>query len=122
MRQGEKRPGLDAKGHPFLFLTVAQNLCQIGQFRVPLGRQQVPLRVSPYVSGEIQQAKVSGAKHLPREGSLGFQTHPVFSWVTPCSGLCSLPPCIPVSPCLAIRLFLDQIPASTSLSAGDKYS
>ncbi|XP_035304115.1 interferon-induced 35 kDa protein isoform X3 [Cricetulus griseus] len=37
---------------------VAQNLCQIGQFRVPLGRQQVPLRVSPYVSGEIQQAKI----------------------------------------------------------------
>lgn len=37
---------------------VAQNLCQIGQFRVPLGRQHVPLRVSPYVSGEIQEAKI----------------------------------------------------------------
>nr|XP_048301687.1 interferon-induced 35 kDa protein isoform X2 [Myodes glareolus] len=37
---------------------VAQHLCQIGQFRVPLGRQQVPLRVSPYVSGEIQKALI----------------------------------------------------------------
>lgn len=39
---------------------MAQHLCQIGQFTVPLGRQQVPLRVSPYVSGEIQKAMVSG--------------------------------------------------------------
>ncbi|GAB1296873.1 Interferon-induced 35 kDa protein homolog [Apodemus speciosus] len=37
---------------------VAQHLCQIGQFRVPLGRQQVLLRVSPYVSGEIQKAEI----------------------------------------------------------------
>lgn len=37
---------------------VAQHLCQIGQFTVPLGRQQVPLRVSPYVSGEIQKAEI----------------------------------------------------------------
>ncbi|XP_051014655.1 interferon-induced 35 kDa protein [Acomys russatus] len=37
---------------------VAQHLCQIGQFIVPLGRQQVPLRVSPYVSGEIQNAEI----------------------------------------------------------------
>lgn len=37
---------------------VAQHLCQIGQFRVPLDRQQVLLRVSPYVSGEIQKAEI----------------------------------------------------------------
>ncbi|XP_055475681.1 interferon-induced 35 kDa protein [Psammomys obesus] len=37
---------------------VAQRLCRIGQFTVPLGQQQVPLRVSPYVSGEIQKAEV----------------------------------------------------------------
>ncbi|XP_021069459.1 interferon-induced 35 kDa protein [Mus pahari] len=37
---------------------VAQHLSQIGQFRVPLGRQQVLLRVSPYVSGEIQEAEI----------------------------------------------------------------
>lgn len=37
---------------------VAQHLCQIGQFKVPLGRQQVLLRVSPYVSGEIQKAEI----------------------------------------------------------------
>lgn len=43
---------------------VAQHLCQIGQFRVPLDRQQVLLRVSPYVSGEIQKAEV-------REGGAG---------------------------------------------------
>ncbi|XP_062968808.1 interferon-induced 35 kDa protein isoform X1 [Cynocephalus volans] len=38
---------------------VAQNLCQIGEFRVPLGGQQVPLRVSPYMSGDIQKAEIS---------------------------------------------------------------
>lgn len=37
---------------------VAQRLCQVGQFRVPLGGQQVPLKVSPYVSGEIQKAEI----------------------------------------------------------------
>ncbi|XP_045045909.2 interferon-induced 35 kDa protein [Desmodus rotundus] len=37
---------------------VAQNLCRIGQFTVPLGGQQLPLKVSPYVSGEIQKAEV----------------------------------------------------------------
>ncbi|XP_006199257.2 interferon-induced 35 kDa protein [Vicugna pacos] len=37
---------------------VAQRLCQTGQFTVPLGKQQVPLRVSPYVSGTIQKAEV----------------------------------------------------------------
>lgn len=41
-----------------LFLTVAQRLCRIGQFTVPLGQQQVPLKVSPYVSGEIKKAEV----------------------------------------------------------------
>nr|XP_020020788.1 interferon-induced 35 kDa protein isoform X2 [Castor canadensis] len=39
---------------------VAQHLCQIGQFRVPLGGQQVSLKVSPYMSGKIQKAEVSG--------------------------------------------------------------
>lgn len=38
--------------------TVAQHLCQTGQFTVPLGKQQFPLRVSPYVSGKIQKAEV----------------------------------------------------------------
>ncbi|XP_067572325.1 interferon-induced 35 kDa protein isoform X2 [Pseudorca crassidens] len=38
--------------------TVAQHLCQMGQFTVPLGKQQFPLRVSPYVSGKIQKAEV----------------------------------------------------------------
>ncbi|XP_037347466.1 interferon-induced 35 kDa protein [Talpa occidentalis] len=37
---------------------VAQHLCQIGQFTVPLGGQQVPLRVSPYMSGKIQKAEM----------------------------------------------------------------
>lgn len=37
---------------------VAQRLCQIGQFRVPLGGQQVPLRVSPHVNGEIQNVEI----------------------------------------------------------------
>lgn len=37
---------------------VAQNLCQIGQFTVPLGGQQIPLRVSPYMSGKIQKVEV----------------------------------------------------------------
>lgn len=37
---------------------VAQRLCRIGQFTVPLGQQQVPLKVSPYVSGEIKKAEV----------------------------------------------------------------
>lgn len=40
-------------------LTVAQHLCQVGQFRVPLGSQEVPLRVTPYVNGVIQKAVVS---------------------------------------------------------------
>ncbi|XP_022365176.1 interferon-induced 35 kDa protein isoform X6 [Enhydra lutris kenyoni] len=40
--------------------TVAQYLCQIGQFTVPLGERKFPLRVSPYLSGEIQKADVSG--------------------------------------------------------------
>ncbi|XP_017364833.1 interferon-induced 35 kDa protein isoform X4 [Cebus imitator] len=38
---------------------VAQRLCQIGQFRVPLGGQEVPLRVSPCMNGEIQKAEIS---------------------------------------------------------------
>ncbi|KAG8512908.1 Interferon-induced 35 kDa protein, partial [Galemys pyrenaicus] len=37
---------------------VAQHLCQIGQFTVPLGGQQIPLRVSPYMSGKIQKAEM----------------------------------------------------------------
>ncbi|XP_006901790.1 PREDICTED: interferon-induced 35 kDa protein [Elephantulus edwardii] len=37
---------------------VAQRLCQIGEFRVPLGKQQFLLRVSPYMSGDIQRAEV----------------------------------------------------------------
>nr|XP_055182350.1 interferon-induced 35 kDa protein [Nyctereutes procyonoides] len=38
--------------------TVAQHLCQVGQFTVPLGRQSFPLRVSPYLTGEIQKAEI----------------------------------------------------------------
>ncbi|XP_012933197.1 interferon-induced 35 kDa protein isoform X3 [Heterocephalus glaber] len=37
---------------------VAQRLCQVGQFQVPLGGQQVPLRVTPYMSGDIQKAEI----------------------------------------------------------------
>ncbi|XP_012598687.1 interferon-induced 35 kDa protein [Microcebus murinus] len=37
---------------------VAQRLCQTGQFRVPLGRQLVPLTVSPYMNGNIQKVEV----------------------------------------------------------------
>ncbi|XP_037004563.2 interferon-induced 35 kDa protein isoform X2 [Artibeus jamaicensis] len=37
---------------------VAQNLCRIGQFTVPLAGQQLPLKVSPYITGEIQKAEV----------------------------------------------------------------
>lgn len=37
---------------------VAQNLCRIGQFKVPLGGQQFPLKVCPYMSGEIQKAEI----------------------------------------------------------------
>lgn len=37
---------------------VAQNLCRIGQFTVTLGGQQFPLKVSPYMSGEIQKAEI----------------------------------------------------------------
>lgn len=37
---------------------VAQNLCRIGQFTVPLGGQEFPLKVSPYMTGEIQKAEI----------------------------------------------------------------
>ncbi|KFO25280.1 Interferon-induced 35 kDa protein like protein [Fukomys damarensis] len=37
---------------------VARHLCQIGQFQVPLGGQPVPLRVTPYMSGDIQKAEI----------------------------------------------------------------
>lgn len=37
---------------------VAQHLCRIGQFTVPLGGQQFPLTVSPYLKGEIQKAEI----------------------------------------------------------------
>ncbi|XP_032175703.1 interferon-induced 35 kDa protein isoform X3 [Mustela erminea] len=39
--------------------TVAQYLCQTGQFTVPLGEHKFPLRVSPYLSGEIQKADIT---------------------------------------------------------------
>ncbi|XP_008269758.2 interferon-induced 35 kDa protein isoform X1 [Oryctolagus cuniculus] len=38
---------------------VARRLCQIGEFKVPLGGKEVPLRVSPYTSGRIQEVKVT---------------------------------------------------------------
>lgn len=79
---------------------------------------------------------VGPGKHLPAWGgfrapkphwptqqpSLGFQTHPMFSWGTPCSNRCAPLPCIQRSPCHFLALFLDQIPASASLGAGDEYS
>ncbi|KAM6176129.1 interferon-induced 35 kDa protein isoform 1-T1 [Erethizon dorsatum] len=37
---------------------VAQHLCQVGQFQVPLSGQQVPLRVTPYMNGVIQKAEI----------------------------------------------------------------
>ncbi|XP_005002525.2 interferon-induced 35 kDa protein isoform X2 [Cavia porcellus] len=42
----------------FADVGVAQHLCQVGQFRVPLGSQEVPLRVTPYVNGVIQKAVI----------------------------------------------------------------
>nr|XP_058904268.1 interferon-induced 35 kDa protein isoform X2 [Kogia breviceps] len=48
----------DAKGPPLPVPAVAQHLCQTGRFTVPLGKQQFPLRVSPYMSGKIQKAEV----------------------------------------------------------------
>ncbi|XP_025295738.3 interferon-induced 35 kDa protein [Canis lupus dingo] len=47
--------------------TVAQHLCQVGQFTVPLGRQSFPLRVSPYLSGEIQKAEIM-FRPVPQSG------------------------------------------------------
>lgn len=44
---------------------VAQHLCQIGEFTVPLGGQQVPLKVSPYMSAEIQKAEI-GSQPMPQ--------------------------------------------------------
>ncbi|XP_062030891.1 interferon-induced 35 kDa protein [Lepus europaeus] len=38
---------------------VARRLCQISEFKVPLGGKEVPLRVSPYTSGRIQEVKVT---------------------------------------------------------------
>ncbi|XP_006833770.1 PREDICTED: interferon-induced 35 kDa protein [Chrysochloris asiatica] len=38
---------------------VAQRLCQTGQFKVPLCGRHFLLRVSPYMSGEIQKAEIS---------------------------------------------------------------
>ncbi|XP_043440528.1 interferon-induced 35 kDa protein isoform X1 [Prionailurus bengalensis] len=37
---------------------VAQHLCQAGQFTVPLGTKSFPLRISPFLSGEIQKAEI----------------------------------------------------------------
>lgn len=37
---------------------VAQHLCRLGQFWVPLGGQPVLLKVSPYMNGVIQEAQV----------------------------------------------------------------
>ncbi|XP_077020389.1 interferon-induced 35 kDa protein [Tamandua tetradactyla] len=44
---------------------VAERLCQIGQFKVPLGRQQFPLKVSPYLSGELQKVEIR-SQPVPR--------------------------------------------------------
>lgn len=80
--------------------TVAQYLCQTGQFTVPLGEHKFPLRVSPYLSGEIQKADVSGegralgagphtcppARNLPRKGS-----EPPNAIVLPIASLSGLP-------------------------------
>lgn len=55
----QRKKALDAKGLPLPVPAVAQNLCRIGQFTVPLGGRQIPLKVSPYMSGEIQKAEVS---------------------------------------------------------------
>lgn len=99
------------------FLTVAQHLCQTGQFTVPLGQQRVPLRVSPYVRGEIQKAEVSAGWGRGRKAQgpqtllaytaafLGFQTHPMFSWDTPCSDLCFPAALYPMNPCHFLSLF-----------------
>uniref|UniRef100_A0A452VM79 Interferon induced protein 35 n=1 Tax=Ursus maritimus TaxID=29073 RepID=A0A452VM79_URSMA len=44
---------------------VAQYLCQVGDFTVPLGSQKFPLRVSPYLSGAIQKAEIE-VRPVPR--------------------------------------------------------
>ncbi|XP_004859343.2 interferon-induced 35 kDa protein isoform X2 [Heterocephalus glaber] len=68
--------------------TLAQRLCQVGQFQVPLGGQQVPLRVTPYMSGDIQKAEVSTLLcRLPRSPVL-----------LPCTVLPQPPPEAPIPP------------------------
>lgn len=54
-----------AKGPPLPGPTVAQHLCRIGQFTVPLGGQQFPLTVSPYLKDQVlPRAPLSaGAQH-----------------------------------------------------------
>ncbi|XP_029782774.1 interferon-induced 35 kDa protein [Suricata suricatta] len=37
---------------------VAQNLCRTGQFTVPLGTKSFPLRISPFLTGEIEKAEI----------------------------------------------------------------
>lgn len=66
MHRASERKALDAKGLPLPVPAVAQNLCRIGQFKVPLGGQQFPLKVCPYMSGEIQKAEVGGEWELAR--------------------------------------------------------
>ncbi|XP_054565173.1 interferon-induced 35 kDa protein isoform X1 [Eptesicus fuscus] len=61
---------------------VAQNLCRIGQFTVPLGGQKFPLKVSPYMSGEIQKAETPSADQVPASaaGSAGAQHSRCAGW------------------------------------------
>lgn len=67
MRSGASGHG---KGEPWMLKVscsvpaVAQHLCQMGQFMVPLGKKQSCLRVSPYMSGKIQKAEVSGKMRM----------------------------------------------------------
>ncbi|XP_004609035.2 interferon-induced 35 kDa protein [Sorex araneus] len=37
---------------------VAQRLCRMGRFTVPLGTQEVALRISPYMSGKVEKAEI----------------------------------------------------------------
>lgn len=64
--RGAPEAGKEQAGCPAALAvpTVARRLCEVGQFQVPLGGQQVPLRVTPYLSGDIQKAEVST---LPRQ-------------------------------------------------------
>uniref|UniRef100_G1SKL3 Interferon induced protein 35 n=1 Tax=Oryctolagus cuniculus TaxID=9986 RepID=G1SKL3_RABIT len=113
---------------------VARRLCQIGEFKVPLGGKEVPLRVSPYTSGRIQEVKVSEERRLgqvvgllpapsPTDQPTASRSRPPAPSHTP-TGHClpQLPPPASGSPSLCHPPPLaGHTPASASLSAGAEH-